>query len=266
MAAMSRPKTIHVAIAGAAGRMGRRLCALAGETDGLTLTEAFDQPDHARLGEPAIPGNDVILASEPKGEADLLIDFTLPDALGGNLDAAVKHNMAAVIGTTGLTETHFAAIDRAAESVPVLWAPNYSLGMNLLFALAAKIAQQLGDDYDIEILEAHHRHKQDAPSGTALQIARSICDATDKSMQEHVDMTRVGDDPRKPGRITMQTLRMGDVPGEHSVFFAGLGERLELRHVATTRDTFARGALAAARWLHGKPAGRYAMNDVLGLT
>lgn len=265
MRRMNTKNSVNVAVAGAAGRMGQRLCTLIGETDGLELAEAFDRPDHQRIGTPAIPGSGVVIAEKPGGAADLLIDFTLPVALQANLDAAVEYGMAAVIGTTGLTEAHFGAIDKAAESVPVLWAPNFSLGMNVMFALAGQIAAKLGDDYDIEILEAHHRFKQDAPSGTALQIARSICQATGKSMQNDVDMTRVGEDPRKPGRITMQTLRMGDVVGEHTVYYAAQGERLQLGHIATTRDTFARGGLAAAKWLHGKPAGRYTMKDMLGM-
>jgi 4-hydroxy-tetrahydrodipicolinate reductase len=170
-----------------------------------------------------------------------------------------------VVGTTGLSDGDHAAIDEAGKIIPVLQAPNMSLGVNLLFALAARAARQLGDDYDIEIVEAHHRFKVDAPSGTALGIARAICDATGKDMAKDLVHGREGESPRQRGQIGMHALRLGDVVGRHTVSFATLGEELQLTHNATSRDVFARGALRAAQWLAGKPAGRYGMADVLGL-
>jgi len=256
----------RVAVAGAAGRMGQRLCHLATEMDGFELAEAFEQPEHGAVGRSAADGVPVQVTDVYQGEADVLIDFTAPEATRALISACVRHKTAMVIGTTGFTDADHKAIDDAAKSIAVVQAPNMSLGVNLLLNLVATAAKQLGDDYDIEVLEAHHRFKKDAPSGTALAITESICKATGKNPGTDVVYTRHGDDAvRQRGVITMQTLRMGDTVGEHTAYFSTLGERLELTHVATNRDTFARGALKAAAWLKGKPAGRYTMKDVLGL-
>lgn len=257
--------SVTVAIAGAAGRMGQRLCALAEETDGITLAEAFEAPGHAAIGQPATPDSAVTIADNFAGTAQVLIDFTTPQATKAHVRACADKGVAAVIGTTGLDDDDHAAIDDAAKSVAIVQAPNMSLGVNLLFALAARAARQLGDDYDIEIVEAHHRFKADAPSGTALGIAQAICDATGKDMKTDLKHGRAGQDPRQPGQIGMHAVRIGDSVGEHTAYFAALGERLELKHVATSRDTFVRGALRAAAWLADKAAGRYTMADVLGL-
>lgn len=271
---MTTASAQRLAIAGAAGRMGRRLIALAAETPGLKLTSAFETPGNAARGTDSgvlagMPANGVAITTGPasdSGGADVMIDFTAPAALKPNLDHCVKHKIALVIGTTGLNAEHHAAIDAAARTIAIVQAPNMSLGINLLLNLAAQAARQLGDDYDIEILEAHHRHKKDAPSGTAMGLAESICKATGKSPDGDLIYTRHGhEDLRQGGKITMQTLRMGDVVGEHTVFFATTGERIELTHKASSRDTFAKGALRAAVWLAGKAPGRYTMQDVLGL-
>lgn len=263
---MSNQPDVTVAIAGAAGRMGQRLCALASETKGVQLLEAFERTEHDSVGRPACPDNPLKITSHFAGRADVLIDFTSPDATRDLLELCVEHRKAIVIGTTGLDGEDHEAIAEAAATIPIVQAPNMSLGVNLLFTLAAQAAKQLGDEYDIEILESHHRFKKDAPSGTALGIADAICRATGKDMGNDLAYTRYGaEEVRQHGKITMQTLRMGDVVGEHTAYFAGLGERLELTHVATSRDTFARGALKAAVWLKGKKAGRYSMKDVLGL-
>jgi len=261
-------KQTTLAINGAAGRMGRRLVALATETDGLSVVEAVDVhlvgQDAGALAGVAPLG--VPITAAFAGKADALIDFTVPAATRIAIQACVQHRKALVIGTTGLTDADHAAIDEAAKQIPVLQAPNMSLGVNLLFALCAQVAKRLGDDYDIEITEAHHRFKKDAPSGTALGIVKAICDATGKDPRKDVVHGRHGDDlTRQRGQIGVHALRMGDVVGEHSANFATLGERLTLTHVASTRDVFARGALRAAAWLAGKPAGRYGMADVLGL-
>ena len=256
-----------VSISGAAGRMGQRLCALAGEVDGIELVEAFERPGHDSIGKPASPDSPILIADTYTGRGDVLIDFTTPDTTPALLDACVKLKKAMVIGTTGLDGEDDEAIDDAADHIPILFAPNMSLGVNILFSIAAQVARQLGEGFDVEILEAHHRHKKDAPSGTALGLADSICRATGKDAGDLI-YTRYGaEEPRVPGKITIQSLRLGDVVGEHTVFFGGPGEQLELKHVATSRDTFARGALKAALWLHapGRKPGRYSMNDVLGL-
>lgn len=260
-----------LAIHGAGGRMGRRLVALTIEDTDLQLGAAVDwaeHPDQGKdAGELAGAGASGVKLSDllPTEGVDVVIDFSLPQAFERMLSHCVNHRLPVVVGTTGLTEQDHAAIDEAAGSIPVLQAPNMSLGVNLLFALAGQVAKTLGDDYDIEIVEAHHRFKKDAPSGTALGIAEAICGATGKDINQDVVHGREGEAERKRGEIGMHALRMGDVIGEHTASFGTIGERLELKHVATDRDVFVRGALRAAKWLAGKPAGRYGMADVLGL-
>lgn len=261
---------ISIAINGAAGRMGRRLVALAAEDSDLRVVGALDRTE---VGQDAgllagIKKLDVPVTPSLSGKVDAVIDFTVPAGTRAAIETCVKTGSALVIGTTGLTEADQKLIDDAAGQIAVLQAPNMSLGVNLLFALAAQVARRLGDDYDIEITEAHHRFKKDAPSGTALGIAQAICEATGKSITKDVVHGRHGDDvTRQRGQIGMHALRMGDVVGEHTASFATLGERLELTHVATTRDVFARGALRAAKWLAApdRKPGRYRMADVLGL-
>lgn len=241
--------------------MGRRLCALATEDASLSLVGAFDV---ACLGEQAAPG--VTIADAYDGHADVMIDFTLPVATSANIARCVETDTALVLGTTGLTDQHDAELAAASASIAICRATNFSLVVNVLSRLAAEAAQLLGDAYDIEIHEAHHRFKKDAPSGTALSLARAICAATDRDFDRDVVTARQGDDAeRKPGEIAVQALRLGDVVGEHTVHFAAPGERMELVHKGTSRDSYALGALRAAAWLRGKPAGRYAMADVLGL-
>lgn len=260
-----------IGINGAAGRMGRRLVALAHEDPGLRVAAALEHAGQPLLGQDAgtvagVGPIGVVLTEALSDPPAVLIDFSVPAATRSAIDLCVGQNVALVIGTTGLTADDHARIDRAARRIAVLQAPNMSLGVNLLFALAARVAATLGDDYDIEITEAHHRFKKDAPSGTAIGLAEAICEATGKSYEKDVAHGRHGGDVvRERGTIGMHALRMGDVVGDHSATFATLGERIELRHVASTRDVFAHGALRAAKWLAGKPAGRYAMTDVLGL-
>jgi 4-hydroxy-tetrahydrodipicolinate reductase len=170
-----------------------------------------------------------------------------------------------VIGTTGLSQTDQQAIDQAAGQIAVVQSPNMSLGVNLLFKLVAQAARTLGDDYDIEIVEGHHRFKKDAPSGTAMGLAHSILDATNKNKDALVFGRQGENNPRQRGQIGMHALRIGDEIGRHTAYFAALGERLELTHVATNRDTFVHGALRAAEWVADKKPGRYTMFDVLGL-
>lgn len=264
----------RIVIHGAAGRMGLRLVALAQEAADLSVVAAVDRPDHPHRGEDigTIAGVGPIGVklgnALPAGgdAADVLIDFSLPQGAGDVIASCVKAGWPLVMGTTGLTAAHQQALDAAAGSIPVLQATNFSRVVNVLHALLEKAAPLFDRDYDVEVLEAHHRFKKDAPSGTALSLAKTICAASGRDFDTDVIYTRHGDDvPRKPGEITMQTLRIGDHPGEHTVYFAAPGERLELKHVSTSRDSYARGALEAAAWLAKKSPGRYMMRDVLGL-
>jgi 4-hydroxy-tetrahydrodipicolinate reductase len=199
-------------------------------------------------------------------EADVFVDFTAPAALGANLDAALDAGKPILIGTTGLTAEHQARIDDAASRIAVLQAANTSLGVNLLAHLVAQAAARLAEDWDIEIVEMHHRMKADAPSGTALLLGQAAADARGVVLDAVSDRGRDGiTGPREPGHIGFAALRGGSVAGEHQVIFAGEGERVELGHRAESRAIFARGAIEAARWLRGRPAGRYSMADVLGL-
>lgn len=252
--------------------MGRRLVALAHEDDALTVAAAIEAAGHPQQGRDAgelagVGAIGVALSDQlAAGAADAVIDFTIPVGFRAAMAACVETKTALVVGTTGLTDDDHANIDEAAKTIAVLQAPNMSLGVNLLFALAGQVARTLGDDYDIEIVEAHHRFKVDAPSGTALGIAEAVCDATGKDINNVLVHGREGGDAeRKRGEIGMHALRTGDVVGRHTISFGTLGEELQLGHIASTRDVFAHGALKAAKWLAGKPAGRYTMKDVLGL-
>ncbi len=261
---------IQVAINGAAGRMGRRLVALAGADPQLELVAALEHDGCDLLGQDAgrVAGEaeaGVAITTTLDAKPDVMIDFSVQPAVQAAVKLCVDRGIALVCGTTGLTDADEQALQAASQTIPVLQAPNMSLGVNLLFALVGKVAKQLGDDYDIEVVEAHHRFKQDAPSGTAMGLVRSICDATGKDINKDVKHGRSGMDPRIPGEIGVHALRLGDEVGRHTVSFATLGEEVQLSHKASTRDTFVNGALRAAKWLAGKPAGRYGMSDVLGL-
>lgn len=246
--------TTTLAIHGSAGRMGQRLLALADADADLTVTLAVDA---------STPAGDRLDADGPP--VDVLIDFTLPEGFRAALRYCVDTATPIVVGTTGLTEKDQADLDAASRTIAVLQATNFSQVVNVLNHLAAQAVKLLGDDYDLEILEAHHRYKQDAPSGTALTLARVVADAAGRDFDRHVKLTRHGDDPRQPKDITVQTLRIGDDAGQHTLFLAAPGERLELKHVSTSRDSYAAGALRAAKWLKTRQAGRYSMKDVMGL-
>ena len=197
---------------------------------------------------------------------DVLVDFSAPDALEASLDRAISANVPILVGTTGLTPEHHARIEQAARQVAVIQAPNTSLGINLLKQLVEEATSRLGPDWDIEILEMHHRHKVDAPSGTALMLAQSAAKGRGSTIQELSRFDRISEHPhaREPGTIGYASLRGGSVAGEHVVILATDGERIELGHRADSRMIFARGALAAAQFLVGKPAGLYSMLDVIG--
>src|SRR5690348_2509238 len=259
-----------LAITGAAGRMGMRLVALARQADGFQIVGAIERADHhaqardagevAGIGPIGLP-----ITFELKPTPQVLIDFTAPASMRHWLKTCRDRKIAMVVGTTGLQASDHAVIDQAAADIPILQAPNMSLGVNLLFKIAGEVARVLGDDYDIEIVEGHHRFKKDAPSGTALGLAEAILKTTGKS-RDDLNFDRHGDEAtRKRGEIGMHALRIGDEVGRHTAYFAALGERLELTHVATNRDTFAHGALKAARWLANQKPGRYRMSDMLGI-
>lgn len=262
---------ISIAITGAAGRMGGRLIAVVRQDGGFEIVGAIERPEHPAQAQDAgeIAGVGKIglpITFDLRPTPQVLIDFTTPSSMRHWLKTCSDRGIAMVIGTTGLQEKDHAAIDIAAARIPILQAPNMSLGVNVLFRIAGEVARLLGDAYDIEIVEGHHRFKKDAPSGTAVGLADAIL----KSLGKSRDVLRYdrhgGDVPRQPGEIGMHSLRIGGEVGRHTAYFAALGERLELTHVATNRDTFVHGALQAAKWLANQKPGRYAIADMLGLT
>jgi 4-hydroxy-tetrahydrodipicolinate reductase len=252
-----------IGIFGAAGRMGREI-AQEIAARGLTLTGGTDRPgSNATLADGRAIGSD---AAALAGISDVLIDFSAPGALAANLDACIASGKPIIIGTTGLEPSHHATIDAAAKQIPVLQTGNTSLGVNLIAALVRDAASRLGPEWDIEIVEMHHRHKVDAPSGTALLLGQAAAAGRNIDLAAHSESGRDGvTGPRAPGAIGFAALRGGSVAGDHQVIFAGEGERIEIGHRAETRTIFARGAVTAALWLISQPPGRYAMPDVLGL-
>lgn len=265
--------SMRVAISGVSGRMGRALLeAVDAETD-CVLGAAIDRPGGALVGQDAGAAwgaaSGVRVTDEPAAAlagVHALIDFTRPEATFGYLDACVAVGVPLVIGTTGFDQAGKARIAAAAERIPVVFAPNMSVGVNLLMKLAEVAARVLQDGYDIEIIEAHHRHKVDAPSGTALGLGQAVARAIGRDLASCAVYGREGvTGERDPGTIGFATVRGGDIVGDHTLLFAGIGERVELTHKASSRATFARGALRAARWLQGRAPGLYDMRDVLDL-
>jgi 4-hydroxy-tetrahydrodipicolinate reductase len=257
---------IRAAVAGAAGRMGSRILAALREEKDFAVTGAFERADSEHVGREvsgiSIAGG--IEAALGKG-ADVVIDFTAPAASLHHAKVCAERGVALVIGTTGLSSGQKDELRAAARKVPLLLAPNMSVGVNVLFRLVAEAARALGPAYEVEIVEVHHRMKRDAPSGTALRLAEVAAAALGLGDKDAFVCERHGDTgARKPGTIGVQALRGGDVVGDHTVHFLADGERLELTHRATSRDNFARGALRAARWLAGRKPGFYDMQDVLG--
>ena len=262
---------IKLGIIGSAGRMGRRIATLAHQDENFRISCAVERADHPAqgldLGELLGLGKlDLPVSSKWSAKPDVLIDFSSPQATIEFLPAARADAVPLVIGTTGLTAEQLVTVKDAAQGIPLLHAANMSLGVNLLFHLVGQVAAALGDDYDIEITETHHRFKKDAPSGTALELARQICAATGKDLDTSITHGRSGPQAsRQPGKIGMHARRQGDVVGQHTVAFSTLGETLELTHQAHSRDIFARGALTAAAWLVRQQPGLYDMLDVLEL-
>jgi 4-hydroxy-tetrahydrodipicolinate reductase len=273
-----RPKLV---IVGAAGRMGRRIISLgidAGWFDIIAAVETKDHPDiskDAGLVASAGPINVKLDSAYPasadlsgvaEAKADVVIDFSQPAAADKTIDYCLKGGVALVLGTTGLTEKQREKIKTASAKIPVIYGTNMSVGMNVLFEMVGKFALMLGDEYDTEIIEQHHRFKKDAPSGSAIVLAENICKATGKKFPDCLIYGRSGTDAlRKKGAIGIHAVRAGDIVGIHSVIFSTLGETVTLNHTAHSRDTFALGALRAARWLVGKKPGLYSMADVLSI-
>lgn len=258
-------------INGAAGRMGRRILAFVVEEGLFSVVAATEHSQHPDLGKDAgvlagIETLNIPLSTGLPKKADVMIDFSLPDAAEATITHCRDNGIALVLGTTGLSKSHFDLLNQAAKKIPIVQATNMSLGMNLLFALVGKVAKSLGEEYDIEIVEAHHRFKKDAPSGSALSLAESVCKETGRTYPDCLVNGREGKDAlRKKGEIGMHAVRAGDIVGQHSIIFSTLGETVTIAHNAHTRDTFARGAVRAAGWLVGQNPGLYSMRDVLGL-
>jgi 4-hydroxy-tetrahydrodipicolinate reductase len=265
---------IKIAVAGATGRMGSRITALSKEYEGLKLAGAFERKGHKDIGKDIGPlvgigdmgvklVDDLISIID---SVDQVISFTTVEASLEHLRLAASKGKAIVLGTTGFSKDALKEVADLTKNIPCVMASNMSTGINLLLKVLQDIARVLGDDFDIEIIEAHHRMKKDAPSGTALKMAQVIADAVNRNLDDVAVYARKGIiGERTEKEIGIQTIRAGDIVGEHTVIFGGLGERIEVTHKASSRDTFARGALRAALWVYGKPAGLYDMQDVLGL-
>jgi len=234
---------IKLGIAGACGKMGRRIYELAKLDSNLEVTLALEKKGTPLIGKEL---GKLKVSSNPDGLflVDVLVDFTLPEATEEHLDYVAKYRKALVLGTTGLTDVQKNKVEEIAKIVPVVFSPNMSIGMNVLFSVLPELAKKLGPDYNVEIVEAHHQGKKDAPSGTAKKLAEVITQVTQKNIPTH-------------------SLRLGDITGDHTVVFCGNSERIEIKHQAHSRDLFAVGALKAVKWVFGKPAGLYSMQDVL---
>jgi 4-hydroxy-tetrahydrodipicolinate reductase len=265
---------IKVIIAGAAGRMGQRIAYMVESHPQLQFSAAFEAAGHPDIGrdagEIALGRANGVKISEGLESivsgGDVIIDFTFHKATMEFAKIAAKHGTGMVIGTTGLTADELTELEKLAENFPCVQAPNMSVCVNVLFKLLKKTAAILGDDFDIEIIEAHHNKKKDAPSGTALKLGEMAAEGVGRNLEEVGVLERSGIiGERDPKEIGIQTIRAADIVGEHTVYFAGPGERIELTHRAHSRDHFAKGAVTAAAWLAGKDNGVYSMFDVLGL-
>lgn len=263
-----------VIIAGAAGRMGYRLVSLIRDSTALTLAGALEGKGHAALGKDAgeIAGSgragllvtDDLSVLMERGE--VVIEFSAPEATLEHMRTVAQHQRAMVIGTTGFSAVQLDELRLLAQQIPCVFSPNMSVGINLICKVIGEMARTLGDDYDIEVIEAHHRLKKDAPSGTALKIAEVLAQSVNRDLNQVGVYARKGMiGERAKGEIGIQTIRAGDIVGDHTVLFGGMGERIEITHRAGSRDTFASGALRAARWVVRQPPGLYDMMDVLSL-
>jgi len=264
----------RVIVAGAAGRMGKRIAYMVDQHEELQLVGGFEQPDNQDvgkdIGEVAGFGRaDAVIAGNLANiidQADVIVDFTFHEATMKFARLAAEHQKAMVIGTTGLSQANLEELKKLSANFPCVQAPNMAVGVNVLFKVARKMAAILGDSYDIEIVEAHHRMKKDAPSGTALKLGEMVAEGVNRDLNKVGVFERHGIiGERTDQEIGIQTIRAGDIVGEHTVYFAGAGERLEITHRAHNRDNFARGAALAAAWVTNQANGMYSMFDVLEL-
>ncbi len=265
---------IRTIVCGACGKMGKRICALMENDEELDLVGAVEAKDSKYIGEDigavcGIGTKNITVKHSLKeiiDEGEVLIDFSTPESTLSNVRMAAENEKAMVIGTTGFSNEDMEEIKKLSVRIPIMLAPNMSLGVNILFKLVEDVAKILKEEYDIEIVEMHHRFKKDAPSGTAMKLAEYAAKGLKENLEDVAVYGRQGlIGERKPKEIGIMSLRGGDVVGDHTVVFAGLGERLELTHKATSRDTFALGALRAAKWVIDKVPGLYNMQDVLGI-
>lgn len=265
---------IKIAVTGAAGRMGRNIIDAINQVEGVELGAAIEHPQSSTIGVDAgeLAGigkcgiSIVDDLAKVTDDFDVLIEFTLPDATINNLNICRNAGKAIVIGTTGLTDEQKQLVSDAGNDIGVVFAPNMSVGVNLCLKLLDMAARVLGDNVDIEVIEAHHRHKVDAPSGTALAMGESVANALGRDLKECAVYGREGNTGERDRKtIGFETIRAGDIVGEHTVMFADIGERIEITHKASSRMTFAKGAVRAAQWLFEKGKGSYDMQDVLGL-
>lgn len=265
---------INVSVTGAAGRMGRRILHLLNEDPEIKVAGACEAPGNPEIGSDAgtLAGSDaigVLLADSihaASANADIIVDFTVPEATLATAEYASKNGKALVIGTTGFSPEQQEKLSALVQDIPCVMAPNMSVGVNVMFEITERLAEALGDDYDIEIIEAHHKNKVDSPSGTALRLGQAAAKGAGRSFEKVAKFERHGVIGKRGGaEIGIQTLRGGDIVGEHTVMFIGEGERIELTHRATSRDNFARGVVRAVKWLPGRPPGIYTMKEVLSL-
>jgi 4-hydroxy-tetrahydrodipicolinate reductase len=265
---------IRAIVTGACGRMGGRIVSLIAETEGIELSGAVERKEHPAVGKDVGPGLGLGRTGIPIGDSlagcigqgDVVIDFTAHDVSLGHMEIAAAAGKAIVIGSTGFTAPEMKRVRELASSVRCVLAPNMSVGVNVMLKVLADVSALLGDDYDVEILEAHHHLKKDAPSGTAVKMAQVIAESLGRDLEEVGVYSRQGMIGERTKReIGIQTLRAGDIVGEHTVIFGGIGERLEFIHRAHSRDNLARGAIRAALWIVGRGNGLYDMQDVIGL-
>ncbi len=265
---------IRVAINGASGRMGKALIQACTENENTKLGAALEIASSPAIGRDAgeVAGLSALGVSisdsldEEVANFDVLIDFTIPECTMRSVDVCDKNQKSMIIGTTGLDETQKKKLQDASKNISIMFAPNMSVGVNLCLKLLQTAAKTLGDEYDVEIIEAHHRHKVDAPSGTALRMGEVVAESLGRDLKDCAVYGRQGHTGERDKKtIGFETIRAGDIVGDHTVMFAGTGERIEITHKASSRMTFAQGAMRAASWLAGKKAGLYDMQDVLGL-
>jgi 4-hydroxy-tetrahydrodipicolinate reductase len=265
---------VKAIVTGVGGRMGSRILSLVAETEGIEVVGAIEQKGHPLVGSDvgaSLGAGKIYVIVESDlhkciDKGDVVIDFTNHEVSIQNIEIAAEHNKAIVIGSTGFSAEEVEKIKELSQGAKCVLSPNMSVGVNIMFKVIASVAEILGDEYDVEIVEAHHRLKKDAPSGTAMKMAQIIAETLGRDLEETGVYTRkglIGERTRK--EIGIQTIRAGDIVGEHTVMFGGIGERLEFIHRAHNRDNFARGAIRAAKWIVGQEYGLYDMQDVLGL-